>query len=174
LRDLNGIGKTYVKNIHALLYFRLHNNGERNILTARLESAKIKRRRRHQLRKVLLILDYVVECTGCLFILFIYFVGEEFLLQHILLSLGMFIYGVPIPIAYLLNETRVRNVIISKGWVEGFKSIFNSDQKIKQMERERIVSFLHPEGTKENFGSFLPIFFMKYLPKKELSELQKK
>ena len=134
-----------------------------------MESANVKRRRRHQLRKVLLILDYVAECTGCLFIFFVYFVGGEFLLQHILLSVGMFMYGVPIPIAYLLNETRVRNIIINKGWIEGFKAIFHSDEKIKQMKRKRIVSFLQPTETNQCSRSFA----MKSLSKKGISELQK-
>ena len=80
------------------------------------------------------------------FYIFVFFIGEKVFLQHVLLSVGTFIYGVPIPLAYLLNETRVRNTIIDKGWIEGFKSIFYSNEKIKQLKRKRIVSFLHPEG----------------------------
>ena len=79
-------------------------------------------------------------------------------------------YGVPIPMAYLLNETRVRNVIIHSGWVEGFKALFHSDEKIKQMKRERILSFLHPSET----NPFSGIFSMKRLSKKVKSDLQKR
>ena len=104
------------------------------------------RKKRHRIRKILLVLDYIVECIGCLFIFFVFFIGEKRFLQHVLLSVGTFIYGVPIPFAYLLNESRVRNTIIDEGWVEGFKSIFYSNEKIKQLKRKRIVSYLHPDG----------------------------
>ena len=70
--------------------------------------------------------------------------------QHILLTIGSFIYGVPIPLAYLLNETRVRNIIIKKGWLEGFISIFHSPEKIKELERERIVNYLHSNISSNN------------------------
>ena len=101
------------------------------------------------MRKVLLALDYLVECSGGCFIFIVIFVGDESLLQqHILLTIGSFIYGVPIPLAYLLNETRVRNIIIKKGWIEGFISIFHSPEKIKQLERERIMLYLHPETSR--------------------------
>ena len=104
---------------------------------------KIKRHRRHQLRKVILALDYIVECIGCILILFIFLIGEQYLLQHIFLTVGIFIYGVPIPIAYLLNETRVRNVIVNKGWIEGIKAIFYSSDQIKQTKRQQILGSLH-------------------------------
>ena len=91
------------------LHSRLHRNGERNILNERTENAKMRRRRRHQIRKVLLALDYVVEFLGCLVVYFSTLVlsvlGGQLLLQHILLSVAMFVYAVPIPLAYLLNET---------------------------------------------------------------------
>ena len=103
------------------------------------------------MRKVLLALDFIVECSGGCFIFIVIFVGDESLLQqHILLTIGSFIYGVPIPLAYLLNETRVRNIIIKKGWIEGFISIFHSPEKIKQLERERIMQYLHPETSRNH------------------------
>ena len=134
------------------IHFRLHDNGERKSLAPKLEDATIKRRRgRHRLRKVLLALDYLVECSGGCFIFIVIFVGDESLLQqHVLLTIGSFIYGVPIPLAYLLNETRVRNIIIKKGWIEGFISIFHSPEKIKQLEQERIMQYLHPENSPNN------------------------
>ena len=155
------------------LYFRLHENGERSILKARLKDAKIKRKRRHQLRKVLLVLDYIVECIGGLIILCVFFIGDQILLQHILLSIGSFVYGIPIPLAYLLNESRVRNIIVSKGWIEGFKSIFYSSEQIRQLERNRIVSFLHPEGVPKLVGGFVPISLLKCYSKKILPTAQK-
>ena len=126
---------------------RLQENSERNALETTLIQASYRhRKKRHQIRKILLVLDYIVECIGCLFIFFVFFIGEKLFLQHVLLSVGTFIYGVPIPFAYLLNESRVRNTIIDEGWAEGFKSIFYSNEKIKQLKRKRIVSYLHPDG----------------------------
>ena len=136
--------------INRIYTFRLHDNGERNSLAPKSEVEK-RRRGRHRLRKVLLALDYLVECSGGCFIFIVIFVGDESLLQqHILLTIGSFIYGVPIPLAYLLNETRVRNIIIKKGWIEGFISIFHSPEKIKQLERERIMQYLHPESSRNH------------------------
>ena len=99
--------------------------------------------RRHQMRKVLLILDYLVETVGGLFIFLVFFIGENkvsysLLYQQILFCIGALIYGIPIPIAYLLNESRVRNIIVNYGWFEGFKSIFDSDDKIREWDREQI------------------------------------
>ena len=126
---------------------RLQQNSERNALETTLIQASYRhRKKRHRIRKILLVLDYIVECIGCLFIFFVFFIGEKRFLQHVLLSVGTFIYGVPIPFAYLLNESRVRNTIIDEGWAEGFKSIFYSNEKIKQLKRKRIVSYLHPDG----------------------------
>ena len=121
-------------------------------LNPKTDGNRIKRRKgRHRLRKVLLALDYLVECLGGCFIFIAIFIGDESLLQqHILLTIGSFIYGVPIPLAYLLNETRVRNIIIKKGWLEGFISIFHSPEKIKELERERIMNYLHPNISSNN------------------------
>lgn len=109
------------------------------------DQKKIKRRKRHQLRKFILALDYIVECIGCILILFIFLIGDQYLLQHVFLTVAIFIYGVPIPIAYLLNETRVRDVIVNKGWIEGFKAIFYSSKRIKQKKRKKVLGWLHQE-----------------------------
>ena len=145
--------KTKLQNFKQnIAFFRLHENSERKCLNPKSDSLTIKRRRgRHRLRKVLLALDYLVECLGGCIIFIAIFIGDESLLQqHILLTIGSFIYGVPIPLAYLLNETRVRNIIIKKGWLEGFISIFHSPEKIKELERERIVDYFHPNISSNN------------------------
>ena len=129
-------------------FFRLHRRSEINLLNVTKQDTKIRRTRRHQLRKVLIALDYVVECLGSTLIFVVIFIADESLLQqHVLLTFGSFVYGVPIPFAYLLNETRVRNIIINTGWIEGLKSIFYSPEKIKELERKRIVNYLHPQAT---------------------------
>ena len=93
---------------------------------------------------VLLVLDYAVEFVGGSFMFIVFFVGENkvaysLLYQRILFCIGTFIYGIPIPIAYLYNESRVRNIIVKKGWIEGLKAIFYSNQKIRNLEREQFA-----------------------------------
>ena len=156
----------------------MHSNAEKNALKSRRESKVNTRKRRHNLRKVLLTLDYGVECIGCSLISLVFFVGDQFVLQRILLTLAAFVFGVPIPIAYLLNESRVRNIIISKGWIRAFISIFDSPEKIKRLERKRIVSYLlmkiHP-GVPQMPGNFIPVSFRKFQSKKYiLPKIQKK
>ena len=63
------------------------------------------------------------------------FVGDSIFYQRVLFCAGTFLYGVPIPMAYLLNESRVRNIIVNDGWLEGIKSIFLSDKQIRDNDR---------------------------------------
>ena len=127
-------------------YFRLHDATERNLISsqkAKDSKGKKLRMRRHQMRKILLALDYLIETIGGLFIFLVFFIGENkvsysLLYQQILFCVGTFIYGILIPIAYLLNESRVRNIIVNHGWVEGFKSIFYSNGKIRELDRQEI------------------------------------
>ena len=51
-------------------------------------------------------------------------------------------YSVPIPLSYLINESRVKDTIISSGWVEGFKSIFHSEERIRDIRRRNFVNKL--------------------------------
>jgi len=74
------------------------------------------------------------------------FVGDRLVLQHISLTIGSLIFGVAIPLTYLLNETRVRDVILNQGWAQGFKSIFYSSKKIKQIKRKKKLNSLHSRG----------------------------
>ena len=102
--------------------------------------AKKQRERRHNMRKVLIVIDYAIEFVGGLFILFIFFVGENkafysLLYQRILFCIGIFVYGILIPLAYLANECRVRDIIVTDGWIEGFKSIFYSKNQNRNRER---------------------------------------
>ena len=133
-----------------VLYFcfcyRLHDSSEKILDDSNDQDARSRRKRRHHLRIFLLVLDYLVECLGGIFIFIVIFVADKSLLQqHIMLTIGSFVYGVPIPLAYLLNETRVRNIIIQNGWLQGVKSIFHSSERIKQLERDKIVKCFHYE-----------------------------
>ena len=96
------------------------------------------RNRRHQLRKALLVLDYGVELIGSLFMVFVVFIGNSLLYQRILFCIGTFLYGIPIPVAFLINEARVRDIIVNEGWIEGIKAIFYSTTKIRNLERGKI------------------------------------
>ena len=126
--------------------FRLHEKASRNCSrTAKRREIKEMKKRRHNLRKVLLTLDYIVEFVGSVFCGFVYFVGDRLILQHILLTVGSLIYGIAIPLTHLLNETRVRDVILNQGWIQGFKSIFYSSKKIKQIDRKKTLNTLHSE-----------------------------
>ena len=124
--------------------FRLHENAESNSLKSKQESAVNMRKKRHNIRKILLTLDYGVECIGCVLISLVFFVGDQFLLQRTLLSVGAFVYGIPIPIAYLLNESRIRNIVLTKGWIKAFLSIFHSSRKVKRIKRKTMFISLHP------------------------------
>ena len=107
------------------------------------------------MRKVLLVLDYAIETTGALFMFLLFFIGENkvyysLFYQRILFSFGAFLYSMPIPISYLLNESRVREVIVNHGWKEGFKAIFYSDDKIRNLEREKSLRSNRPENNRAN------------------------
>ena len=44
--------------------------------------------------------------------------------------------------SYLLNEKRVKDIVIEKGWIEGIKAVFHSSKKIRQLQmlsRQKIV-----------------------------------
>jgi polynucleotide 5'-kinase involved in rRNA processing len=56
-------------------------------------------------------------------------------------------YSVPIPMSYLLNEKRVKDIIIQDGWIKGIKSIFYSTEKIRKLEANR---FLYLKDEKRN------------------------
>ena len=93
------------------------------------------------MRKMLLVLDYAIELGGGFFMFFVIFVGDSIFYQRVLFCAGTFLYGIPIPVAYLLNESRVRNVIVNDGWAKGVKSIFYSNTKIRDMERAQFAKF---------------------------------
>ena len=65
------------------IHFRLENNSERNALKSSLASVKIRRKKRHRLRKTLLVLDYVVECCGCFFIFSTFFIAKTVFMKDL-------------------------------------------------------------------------------------------
>ena len=150
---------------------RLHENAENNSLKSKQENAVNMRKKRHNIRKILLTLDYGVECIGCILISLVFFVGDKFLLQRTLLSFGAFVYGIPIPIAYLLNESRIRNIVLTKGWLKAFVSIFHSSRKIKRIKRKTMFLSLHPQdeilaGAPEFLKGCVPVSYRKHKHKR--------
>ena len=137
-------------------FFRLHDSSEKILDNPNSHYAKLRRKRRHNLRLFFLVLDYIVESVGSIVIFIIVFVANKSILQqHALTTLGSFVYGVPIPLSYLLSETRIRVIIIENGWFQGFKAIFQSSEGIKQSKIDKIVECSHND--KELIGKFFNI-----------------
>ena len=98
--------------------------------------------RRHRVRKILIVLDYIIDSVTGVFILLLLFIGENkvsysLLYQRILFCFGNFAYGILTPIAHLLNESRVRNIIVKDGWFNGFISIFYSEKKMREYQTKQ-------------------------------------
>ena len=132
--------------------FRSHNEGNQNLArfcqpNARSEDATLRRNHRHRTKKILLVVDYIIEgISGVVLFVIIFVTKKNVLLQYVLLSLITFVYAVPIPISYLINEKRVKDTVIASGWVAGFKSIFHSAETIRRLERERLANLLIREN----------------------------
>ena len=94
--------------------------------------ARTQRKRRHDIRKVLLVLAYLIDCSAGVSLFCITTVGNKSILQErILVDLGFFTYAIPVPLAHLLSGVRVRTTIIEKGWYVGLKSIFQTSETIR-------------------------------------------
>ena len=129
------------------LFSRLHDSSEKILDNGSDKESKLRRKRRHQLRIFLLVVDYLIESLGSICIFVVVFVADKSLWQHhLLITAGSFLYGVPIALSYLLSETRVRIIIIENGWLQGITSIFQSSEKIKQLKSNKIVECWHDKG----------------------------
>ena len=60
--------------------------------------------------------------------------------ERILAAIGFFTYSIPVPLAHLLSEVRVRDTIIEKGWYPGLKSIFQTSEAIRNENIEYLKS----------------------------------
>ena len=124
------------------LWFRLNEASLQNISNQQSKKNKKKRMRRHRVRKILIVLDYIIDSVTGVFILLLLFIGENkvsysLLFQRILFCFGNFAYGILTPIAHLLNESRVRNIIVKDGWFNGFISIFYSEKKMREYQTKQ-------------------------------------
>ena len=109
------------------------------------KDAKKRRKQRHETRKALIVLDYTVETMGGLILLITNVSGTLYqyksanvIFNYVALCIAVFMYAIPIPLAYLVNESRVRSTILAAGWIEGIRSIFYSSDKIRNLEREKL------------------------------------
>ena len=101
-----------------------------------------KRARRHLVRKVLLVLDDIIDTLSGTFTITLFFFGGNkgpysLLYQRILHCVGAFCYGILIPLAHLLNESRVRTIIVDDGWFQGFKAVFCYRNKTNGTRKRR-------------------------------------
>ena len=80
------------------------------------------------------------------------FVGDSIFYQRVLFCVGTFVYGIPIPLAYLLNESRVRDTIVNHGWLQGFWSVFYSSTHIRENKREAIQNTKRKESMAKDDG----------------------
>ena len=87
------------------------------------ERSKAYRKRRIRISKILHVIDYIAENVTVLFILKV-FGKQTILTQYIMNSIIWTVFAVPIPLSHLLNEGRVKDIIVQSGWVEGLKSVF--------------------------------------------------
>ena len=118
--------------IHANFRFRLFDTSEKSATNDLNAASKTKRKRRHDIRKILLVLAYLIDCSAGVSFFCITTVGNKSMLQErILAAIGFFTYSIPVPLAHLLSEVRVRDTIIENGWYLGLKSIFQTSKAIR-------------------------------------------
>ena len=100
----------------------------------------MRRKQRHETRKALIVLDCTVETMVGLILLVTNVLGTlvQYKAAGFIAGFTVLMYAIPIPLAYLVNESRVRSTILAAGWIEGIKSIFYSSEKILNLEREEL------------------------------------
>ena len=62
--------------------------------------------------------------------------SKDPIFQYMAFSLWVLNYSCLIPMSYLLNEKRVKDIVIEKGWIEGIKAVFHSPKKIRQLQMQ--------------------------------------
>lgn len=97
----------------------------------------MKRKRRHRINKVLQILGYITESIGNIIPLIAVFVMKSNSSLHLgLVSLFLFFFAIPIPLSHSMPESRVKDTIITAGWVEG-SSDWNKKKSLMPLLRKR-------------------------------------
>ena len=101
------------------------------------------RKQRCRNNKILIALDFLAESVSNLCQMGVYLIpSNNPIFQYVAFSLWVLNYSCLIPMSYLLNEKRVKDIVIEKGWIEGIKAVFHSSKKIRQLQmlsRQKIV-----------------------------------
>ena len=101
-------------------YYSLFYTSESSATNNPDEGASVKRQKRHRVRKILLVLAYITDCAAGLTFFCITKIGTSSIFQErIMVAFVVFAYAIPVPLAHLFSEVRVRNIIIEKGWYPG-------------------------------------------------------
>ena len=83
----------YSISFNLAIFFRLHASSEKILDNPNSPDAKLRRKRKHQLRLFLLVLDYIVESLGSIVIFVVVFVANKSILQqHALTTVGSLVY----------------------------------------------------------------------------------
>ena len=119
--------------------YRLYDQ-EQQKFPSKSEVSKAIRRRRHNINKIMHIIDYVIESGGHIIIVVNFYAFAHYqntLTFRIIGSLIWFIVSIPIPIAFLINERRVKDTIMKFGWMDGLKSVFRLTSNRIGVENDR-------------------------------------
>ena len=93
------------------------------------------RKQRCRNNKILIALDFLAESVSNLCQMVVYLIpSNDPIFQYVAFSLWVLNYSCLIPMSYLLNEKRVKDIVIEKGWIEGIQAVFHSSKKIRQLQ----------------------------------------
>ena len=113
--------------------YRLFHTSECSSTNDSNKVASIKRQRRHNVRKIILVLAYIIDSAAGLAFFCMTMIGNNSIFQEqIMVGFLIFTYSIPVPLAHLFSEVRVRTIIIEKGWYLGLKSIFQTTEEIRK------------------------------------------
>ena len=131
--------------------YRLFHTSESSSTNDSNTVASIKRQRRHNVRKILLVLAYIIDSAAGLVFFCMTMIGNNSIFQEqIMVGFLIFTYSIPVPLAHLFSEVRVRNIIIEKGWYLGLKSIFQTTEEIRKENVEFQQLRIDASGKKKN------------------------
>ena len=96
---------------------------------------RVARKQRCRNNKILIALDFLAETVSNLCQMVVYLIpSNDPIFQYVAFTLWILNYACLIPMSYLLNEKRVKDIVIEKGWIEGIKAVFHSSKKIRKLQ----------------------------------------
>ena len=98
---------------------------------------RVARKQRCRNNKILIALDFLAESVSNLCQMVVYLIpSNDPIFQYVAFSLWVLNYSCLIPMSYLLNEKRVKDIVIEKGWIKGIKAVFHSSKKIRRLQMQ--------------------------------------